>query len=159
MKTIVIIAYLLLSLQTRAQKENLNRVVAGFPVNYEEEFAGNYTLPDVLLLQNGQKVNDAKAWSEKRRPELVKLFEEHQFGKIPPRPADMTFHVYDKGTMVYNGKALRKQVTIYFTKNTSDHKMDLLIYLPAKTDKPSPVLLIINFSANSNAVNDSGVKK
>jgi hypothetical protein len=37
--------------------------------------------------------------------------------------------------------------------------MDMLIYLPAKSTKPSPLLLMINFSANSNAVDDPGVKE
>ncbi|MBD0366630.1 MAG: hypothetical protein ICV53_11075, partial [Flavisolibacter sp.] len=49
--------------------------VAGFPVNYNEDSVGTYTLPDVLTLQNGKKVTDAKTWMEKRRPEIVKLFE------------------------------------------------------------------------------------
>lgn len=141
-----------------SQKESLNRVVAGFPVNYEEDSVGTYTLPDVLTMKNGKKVTDAKTWTEKRRPELVKLFEEYQFGKMPGRPADMTFNVFDKGTPAYNGKAIRKQVTVYFTKDTSANKMDLLIYLPAKTEKPAPLLLICSFSANSSSVDDPGVK-
>jgi hypothetical protein len=141
-----------------SQKENLAKTSAGFPVNYEEELVGNYTLPDVLTLQNGTKVKDAKTWSEKRRPELVKLFAEQQFGKMPPRPADLSFNVFDKGTPVFDGKAIRRQVTVYFTKDTAGHKMDLLIYLPAKAAKKSPLLLIANFSANSNAVDDPGVK-
>src|SRR5438094_9108783 len=98
-------------------QNNLNRVVAGFPVNYSEDSVGIYTLPDVLTLQDGKKINDAKTWTEKRRPEIVKLFEEHQFGKMPPRPADMTFNVFDKGTKVLGGNAIRKQVTVYFTKD------------------------------------------
>lgn len=142
-----------------AQTENLPKTSAGFPINYNEDSVGNYTLPDVLTLQNGKKVTDAKTWNEKRRPELVKLFEEHQFGKVPPRPAEMSFHVFDKGTPAFNGIAIRKQVTVYFTKDTSKHKMDLLIYLPAKASKPAPLLLVINFAANSNAVDDSGVKQ
>lgn len=60
-------------------QNDLNRVVAGFPVNYSEDSVGSYTLPDVFTLQNGGKVKDAKTWMEKRRPEIVKLFEEHQF--------------------------------------------------------------------------------
>jgi hypothetical protein len=132
--------------------------VAGFPVNYKEDSAGTYILPDVLTLLNGKNVSDTKTWMEKRRPEIVKLFEEQQFGKMPPRPADMHFDVFDKGTPAYGGKAIRKQVTVYFTKDTS-HKMDLLIYLPAKATKPSPLLLIINFSANSKAVDDPEVKQ
>lgn len=142
-----------------AQTENLPKTSAGFPINYSEDSVGSYTLPDVLTMQNGKTITDAKTWNEKRRPELVKLFEEHQFGKVPPRPAEMSFNVFDKGTPAFNGTAIRKQVTVYFTKDTSKHKMDLLIYLPAKASKPAPLLLVINFAANSNAVDDSGVKQ
>ncbi|MGE5519504.1 MAG: alpha/beta hydrolase family protein [Candidatus Dadabacteria bacterium] len=141
-----------------SQSQSLNRVVAGFPVNYSEDSVGVYTLQDVLTMQNGNKVTDKKMWMEKRRPELVKMFEEYQFGKMPGRPTDMHFDVFDKGTPTYNGNAIRKQATVYFTKDTT-HKMDLLIYLPANATKPSPLMLIINFSANSSAVDDPGVKQ
>jgi hypothetical protein len=154
---IFVVALFILSNMALAQKEKLNKVVAGFPVNYDEDSVGTYVLPGLLTLRNGQKVMDARTWMEKRRPEIVKLFEEDQFGKMPPRPADMHFDVFDKGTEVLNGKAIRKQVRVYFTKDT-DHKMDLLIYLP-KTNQPSPLLLIINFFANSSVVNDPGVRQ
>jgi hypothetical protein len=157
-KVILFLIAVVATSQVFSQKENLAKIVAGFPTNYNEDSVGTYTLPDVLTLQNGTKVNTAKTWTEKRRPELVKLFEDHQFGKMPSKPAGMSFNVFDKGTEVLGGKAIRKQVTVYFTKDTSDHKMDLLIYLP-KSDKPSPLLLIINFSANSNAVDDPAVKQ
>ena len=134
------------------------RIIAGIPVNYSEDSVGTYTLPDPLLLLSGEKVKDAATWSKKRRPELVQLFEENQFGKMPPPPG-MSFNVFDKGTPVFDGKAIRKQVTIYFTKDTSTHKMDLLIYIPAKATKPSPILLNVSFSANSLAVNDAGIKQ
>lgn len=155
-----IIALLLFSfpaLASFAQKEKLAKVVAGFPVNYEEGSVGTYVLPDPLTLNNGQRVTNAKTWMEKRRPEIVKLFEEEQFGKAPQRPSDMHLDVFDKGTETFNGKAIRKQVRVYFTKDTT-HKMDLLIYLPKQT-KPSPLLLIINFSANNSVVDDAGVRQ
>jgi len=140
-----------------SQKEKLTRVVAGFPVNYEDDSVGTYVLSDLFIMKNGERVKDAKTWMEKRRPEIVQLFEENQFGKMPPRPSEMHFDVFDKGTSVLNGKAIRKQVRVYFTKDTS-YKMDLLIYLPSSANKPSPLLLIINFFANSSVVDDPGVR-
>jgi len=135
-------------------------VVAGIPVNYDEAKVGTYTLPDVLTLSNGKKVTDKQTWMSQRRPEIVKLFEEYQFGEMPPKPAGLSFNVFDKGTPVFNGEVIRKQVTVYFTKDTSDHKMDILIYLPAKTTKPVPLVLLLSFSPNSSmAVDDAGVKK
>lgn len=149
---------LIWSVVVYGQKETLNRVVAGFPVNYEDSLVNPYILPEVLTMQDGHKITDATAWMQKRRPEIVKLFEENQFGKMPARPEEMRFKVFDKGTLAYNDKALRKQVTVYFTSDTANYKMDLLIYLPAKAKSPSPLLLLINFSANANAVDDPGVK-
>jgi hypothetical protein len=141
-----------------SQKEPA-RIVNGIPVNYSEDSVGVYTLPDPLQLSNGNTVKDADTWIKKRRPEIIHLYEENQFGKMPGRPADMHFTVFDKGTTVFDGKAIRKQVTIYFTKDTASHKMDLLIYLPVNTKKPVPLLLQVAFTANSNVINDPGVKE
>lgn len=154
---LLLLVLLFMCTDIAAQREP-PKVVAGIPVNYNEDSVGTYTLPDPLLLLNGQKVRTTDDWVKKRRPEIVRLIEENQFGKMPPRPADMSFTVFDKGTLVLDGKAIRKQVTIYLTKDTSKNKIDLLIYLPANTNKPSPVLLNIGFTANKNMVNDPGVK-
>ncbi len=133
-------------------------VVAGIPVNYEEARVGNYTLPDLLVLANGKPVRDAKTWNEKRRPEIVRLFEENQYGRSPGRPAAMSFDVFDKGTPALDGKAVRRQVTIYFSADKAGPKMDLLVYVPASATGPVPLLLNLSFSANATTVNDPGVK-
>jgi hypothetical protein len=132
--------------------------VAGIPVNYDESRVGGYALPDPLKLNNGAQVRDAKTWIQKRRPEIVRLFEENQFGRSPGRPAGMSFDVFDKGAAALDGKALRKQVTVYFSRDKAGPKMDLLIYLPAGARKPVPLLLNLSFSANMSVVDDPGVK-
>src|ERR1700733_9066827 len=122
-------------------------VVAGIPVNYDEALVGTYTLPDPLVLANGKPVRDAKTWNEKRRPEIVRLFEENQYGRAPGRPSAMTFDVFDKGTPAFDGKAIRRQVTVHFSADKEGPKMDLLLYLPAHAQKPVPFLLNASFSA------------
>jgi hypothetical protein len=139
--------------------DSSNDTVAGIPVNYTEANVGDYVLPDPLVLANGQKVRDVKTWYQKRRPEIVKLFEENQYGCSPGRPEDMSFDVFDKGMLAFEEEAIRRQVTIYFSKKKSGPKMDLLVYLPANADKPVPTLLNISFSANSLTLNDPGVKE
>jgi hypothetical protein len=123
-------------------------VVAGIPVNYDEAKVGDYKLPEL-----GAK--DRKTWENQRRPEIVKLFEENEYGRAPGRPAGMTFEVFDKGTPAFDGKALRKQITIRFGP---EHSADLLLYVPAAAAKPVPVLLNISFSANSSTIDDPGIK-
>src|SRR5947209_12566194 len=133
-------------------------VVAGIPVNYDEALVGTYTLPDPLVLANGKPVRDAKTWTEKRRPEIVRLFEENEYGRSPGRPPEMTFDVFDKGTPAFDGKATRRQITVYFSADKAGPKMDLLLYVPAAASKPVPLLLNLSFSANSTTVDDPGVK-
>jgi hypothetical protein len=133
-------------------------IVAGIPANYDEALAGSYTLPNPLLFPDGKPVRDAKSWYKKRRPEIVRLFEENQYGHSPGRPPGLSFEVFDKRTPAFDGKATRRQVTIYLSSNKSGPKMDLLLYLPAAASKPVPLLLTISFTANSNMVDDPGIK-
>jgi hypothetical protein len=138
--------------------QNIPEKVAGIPVNYDESLSGTYTLPDPLVFPDGKKVKNARDWYKKRRPQIVSLFEEYQYGKIPVTPKDLTFRVFDKGTPALNGKAVRTQVTVYLTKDTSDHKIDILIYLPAEAKKPVPLFFNISFSPNVSVVDDPGIK-
>ncbi len=132
--------------------------VAGLPVNYDESKTGTYSLPDPLRMQNGEHVNSPEMWVNKRRPEILSLFYSEQFGKVPDRK-EISFSVFESGTLVFNESAIRRQVTIYFTKDTSNYKADLLIYIPAKTKKPVPLFLQISFAPNSLSVNDPGVRE
>jgi len=133
-------------------------VVAGIPVNYDEALAGTYVLPDPLVLADGTPVRDARTWTTKRRAEILRLFEENQFGRSPGRPAGMSFDVWDKGSPALDGQATRRQVTVYFSRDRGGPKMELLLYLPAAVTRPVPLLLHLGFTANSNTVEDPGVK-
>jgi hypothetical protein len=156
-KTILLLIFLSCLLTGFAQQTNRPALVAGFPVNYDENSVGSYTLPDLLTTSDGSRVANAETWLKKRRPELIKLFEEIQFGKLPPRPPALKFDVFDKETPAFNGKAVRRQVTVYFTKDRSDHKMNLLIYLPTNSKKKVPLLLNISFLAYNQIIDDAGL--
>ncbi len=139
-----------------AQTPPTAKPVAGIPVNYDESKVGSYTLPDPLVLADGKPVRDAKTWTEKRRPEIVRLFEENEYGRSPARPSGMTFEVSEKDTPVFDGRAIRRQVMVHFAP---DKKMTVLIYLPARPTKPVPFLMYLSFAANSTTVNDPGLKE
>jgi len=138
--------------------QDVRTEVAGIPINYDESKVPTYSLPNPLVLQNGRPVKDAKTWYKERRKEILGLFESEQFGKSPDR-SKVTYKVFDAGTLVFNGKAIRKQLTIYFTADTSNYKADLLMYLPAKTKTPAPLLLQIAFAPNCRAVDDPGIRQ
>lgn len=150
---------LLLSSSAFAQVADLPPdTVADIPVNYTEALAGIYSLPDPLVMANGTPVRDAERWRRQRRPEILRLFEENQFGRSPGRPPEMLFDVFDSGTPALGGKAIRRQVTLYFNGERTGPALNMLIYLPAAATGPVPLLLNVSFSANSSVVDDPGIK-
>lgn len=52
--------------------------------NYDELKANPFPFyPDPLVTESGKKVTSAKMWYKVRLPELVRLFEDHVYGRIP----------------------------------------------------------------------------
>ncbi len=117
-------------------------------VNYEESKVGSYSLPDPLTLANGAKVSDAKSWREQRRPEILKLFQTHVYGRSPAQPRGMTFALVSVDTQALGGMATRKEVTVCFTGKKDGPSMNLLLYVPNKVKKPAPAFLGLNFGGN-----------
>src|SRR5438477_11476596 len=62
--------------------------------NTDESKASPYTsLPDPLVLKNGKKVTDAKAWWEKCRPEIVEDFGREIYGRVPKKIPKVNWEV------------------------------------------------------------------
>lgn len=136
-----------------AQKQD---TIAGIPVNYDESKTGSWELPDLFTLQSGSRVTNAKDWMEQRRPEILRLFASEQFGKSPKR-IQRQANLFDAGNPALEGKALRKQVRLYFTDDTTRHHADMVIYLPAEATGPVPLFLTISFMPNALMVDDPGL--
>lgn len=117
-------------------------------VNYEESKVPDYTLPDPLLLGDGQRVTDAATWWDKRRPEILELFETQVYGRSPQRPKAMSFEVTSVDERALDGLATRKEVSVHLTEDKADLSLDILIYLPNDAERPVPVFLGLNFSGN-----------
>ena len=126
--------------------------------NYDESKAGTFTLPDPLILNNGKPVPTAREWMKRRRAEILELFETNVYGRSPRPPKHIRFNVFDVDNKALEGKAIRKQVTIYFSPEEDKAREDLLIYIPADAPKPVPVILALNFFGNQSVVDDSGIK-
>ena len=126
--------------------------------HYDESKVPQYTLPDPLLLADGQKVVDAKTWQETRRPRVLELFREHMYGRSPGRPERMSFTLEEIGHEALGGKATRKQVTIRLVQGDKHVELDLLLYLPNKAKGPVPVFLGLNFSGNHSIGDDPQVR-
>lgn len=126
-------------------------------INYDEAKVPAYTLPELLVLSDGTVVTDAATWTERRRPEIVSLFEEHVYGRAPGRPTEMWFEIRSCDNDALDGRAQRKEVSVYFTKDSDGPRMDILIYLPKDISRPVPVFVGLNFSGNHAISKDPGI--
>ena len=142
MKSIVVIAGLCYCFTISAQE-----------ANYDESKIPPYTLPDPLVTTDGQAVRTQKEWVEKRRPEILALFESQVYGKAPGKPKDMHFKVLSEDESALGGTATRKEVAVFFTKDES-HSMTILMYLPNKVKTPVPLFVGLNFDGNYTVDND-----
>lgn len=150
LKTMLAIAPIFLAWSADAQQN--------FKPNYDEAKVPRYTLPDPLILRNGEVVKDAETWTRKRRPEILNLYETQVYGRTPGgRPKDLKFEVISIDKNALGGKAIRKEVAIYFTGKKDGPKMNLLIYLPAGATKPAPIFLVPNFAGNHAVHADKGI--
>jgi len=120
------------------------------PGLYDEGNVPSFTLPDPLVMLNGDKVNDINTWNQKRRPEILNLFAENIYGKtMIGRPNDMTWKVTSENRSAMDGNAITKQVTIYFAGKVDGPKMDVNFILPASAaKKPVPIFLVPGWIRN-----------
>ncbi|MDQ1255475.1 MAG: (4-O-methyl)-D-glucuronate---lignin esterase, partial [Candidatus Hydrogenedentes bacterium] len=125
------------------------------PINYDESKVPPYTLPDPLQTESGETVTTAEQWRATRRGEIVELFQTHMYGRSPGRPADIHFETLETGEAL-DGKAIRKQVRVYFKQGTDEPWMDILVYLP-KSEEPVPLFVGMNFNGNHAIGNDPAV--
>ena len=118
------------------------------PTNYDEAQVPHYRLPDPLVLSDGTPITDSQMWWDKRRPEILVLFETHVYGRSPKARIQISYEVTSVDTEALDGKATRKEVTVYFGGDRVGPKMNILIFLPNGGTGPAPVFLGLNFFGN-----------
>lgn len=148
-----------------------------YAINYDESKVKDYTLPDPLLLNNGTPVTDRQTWIEKRRPEIIRLFETYVYGKTPTMPLPISFNMFHEAHVTVHRErggqpieAIRRQIRISFSeedvadegdygRNEHDKAtgMDLLLYIP-KVKRRVPVFIGLNFWGNHTVDADPEIK-
>lgn len=113
-------------------------------------------LPDPLIFSNGKGVVSPSQWPQ-RRQELIQIFTEQMYGRMPERPRHVRFKVYDRDRHALGGKATREQVAILLDGHKDGPRMDLLVYIPNGIKKP-PVIFGLNFWGNETVDSDPGIR-
>lgn len=118
---------------------------------YDESKVPSYTLPDPLVMLNGIRVTNTKTWNEKRRAEILDLFEVNVYGRtVLGKPKEMTWEIVEEHKSMHDS-AVSKGVTVYFTGKKDGPKMNLTVTLPAGKNKV-PVFLMPTWTHDPKAL-------
>ncbi|MCL6103403.1 MAG: acetylxylan esterase, partial [Bacteroidetes bacterium] len=126
-----------------------------FVPNYDESKMPPYTLADPLVFNNGKPVKSKKDW-EKRRTELLSIFEKEVYGITPAGKVHLSSVVVSKNENSCNGKAVRTEVLLTLQKDNKKVDLSLLLFLP-KSSQKAPLFLGYNFNGNHTVSTDPGV--
>ncbi|MEN8193711.1 MAG: acetylxylan esterase [Bacteroidota bacterium] len=126
-------------------------------INYDESKVPAYTLPDPLILEDGSEISNKQDWLEKKRPEILQLFESEVYGKAPGKPDSQKYKVISEDNSAFNGSAVRKEIEIIINNNDKEITFNLLLYFPDNGKKTHPVILGLNFYGNQAVCNDEKI--
>lgn len=121
----------------------------GHVSNYDEAKVSAYKLPDPLVLANGQPVTDAATWFKQRRPEILKFYQTEIYGRIPAHTPHVSWQVQKTESNARDGTATVRTIVGAMSDSADGPKMRVILYTPAKAEKPVPVLLNITFGGGS----------
>lgn len=126
--------------------------------SYDEAKVPAYTLPDPLRFEDGTPVRAARDWTGRRRAEVLRLFEEHVYGRSPAPPAAMRFVVVESDPRALGGLATRRQVRVLLDGTENGPAFEILLYVPNGARRPVPAFLGLNFDGNHAVHPDPGIR-
>lgn len=123
-------------------------------MNFADRIFGRPYSPLPELLDPG---TTSQTWRH-RRDELLKLFEENEYGRIPANiPIKMTSRIVSTDRKAMGGMATRKEVLLVFKKKMQRCSLQLLIYIPNGLKHAASLFLGANFKGNHSICNDPGI--
>ncbi len=134
-----------------------NIIFAQTEINYSEDSIAPYTLPNLLLLNNRKRVKKIRHWEKRKRPEILKAFENQVYGKIPEIKLNPSFtEIVEESDSALDNTTIRKQVQLVFEKHKRKLTINILLYLPKGIQSP-PVFVGYNFYGNQTTTSDENV--
>jgi hypothetical protein len=118
--------------------------------NTDEAKASPYTsLPDPLVLKNGQKVADAKTWWATRRAEIAEYFDREMYGRTPAAVPPVQWTVMTVTNDTVEGIPVVTKQLQGKADNQSYPQLEVVIQLtlttPAAAKAPVPVMINLGF--------------
>ncbi len=113
--------------------------------NYDESKVTPYTLPDPLVMSNGQRVTSAAEWRTQRRPEILHAYQTEIYGRIPANTPKVTWEVTETHAGAKENTAIMRRVVGRIGAGATAQPVTMMVYTPARATRPVPLLLLLNF--------------
>lgn len=114
-------------------------------VNYDESKVRTYHLPPLLRLQNGMPVRTRSDWWNKRRPELVRLFDGEVYGRVPSTAPVIRWKLERTERRVKAGRLVTTRHYRGEAIGQPEPAIALDVTVPAKVRGAVPVILELGF--------------
>ena len=110
-------------------------------------------VPELMVTKAGDKVKDVATWEKVRRPELLDVFLENEYGRRPvERPDTLAFETAEPDKPMMDGKAIRKRVRASWKGPYGSQSFVFTAFIPVSAkERPAPgFILICNRPAAAN---------
>ncbi|MBO0813104.1 MAG: acetylxylan esterase [Microlunatus sp.] len=105
-------------------------------------------VPDLWSSDRGSE-RSIDLWESSRRPELLRLFADHVYGRTPPGGRLDDLITTSRTDHALNGSAIRIEAELVLAGPSGAKTVSLLIYAPASAaGHPAPAFLGLNFQGN-----------
>jgi len=126
-------------------------------INYDESKVPQYNLPNPLALDDGRIIQDVNEWESYQRPRLLNIFENEIYGQAPPLPQSIASATLLAEDTVFDGLAIRKQLSVPLLDQKSSPTMTIMLYLPTDVIQPVDIFLGLNFNGNHSIETDERI--
>jgi hypothetical protein len=128
----------------KASVETVERLSKRRPeFNYVEEKVPAYTLPDALTTLKGHQITNSQDWINLRRSEVLELFKENVYGRVPDTQYTMSFTLVNEDPGAIDGLATLKQVDITIKASGKSLVIHLSVFVPNNVTGKAPLFLLI----------------
>jgi len=129
--------------------------------NYDESKANPYpNVPDPLTMNDGEKVTTAAMWWNKRRPEIVEMFSNYVYGRVPDDVPKVSWKVNTEDhEMIGFTPVIAKDVEGIVDNSSFPAipvHIHMMVVLPVRAKEPVPVLMMFGRAAFPNPNEPSG---
>ena len=125
-----------------------------FLFNKDESKVKPYNLEDPLTFTDGRKVTSPEMWPERRR-EILDIFQREMYGQMPP-PSKVYLDQLEEGYSIRKS-AVRRQIRMRFSPDSTGPKIDWLIILPRYAKGPVPAIVTLNYCGNHTVLPDKEI--